>query len=471
MDLLNKAKYKAIHFVGIKGVGMTALAVLAKQMGITVTGSDVAEEFVTEATLKQFDIEYKNGFAGGNIPKQCDLVIYTGAHGGSKNSEVFEAKLRNIPVMPHGRALGMFMEGKRSISVSGSHGKTTTAAMIAFILTSAGLDPSFAVGCGEILNLHTPAREGNGEWFVAEADEYVTDPGVDPTPRFLWQKPEYLMITNIDYDHPDVYPNLKSIQDTFVVFSQKISENGTVILNLDDPASQGVMTQIARPIVTYGTAKDAEFRIDKVTFKQGQTHFEVYARKKKLGSFTLRIPGLHNVHNATAAIAMLTAVGLSVSQIKAGLNQFAGTKRRFEYIALYWDKLLFDDYAHHPAEISATLTAARKWYPKKRIIAIFQPHTYSRTQALQTEFASCFETADEVLITEIYASARETVIPGISGKSLWRAVTKHKKSAYYAPNKRDVLEYISTQTRSNDLIITMGAGDIFTWLPEITKAL
>lgn len=464
-------KVSAIHFVGIKGVAMTALAVLASEKGKKITGSDLAEEFPTDTTLKRYHITPQAGFSPGNLPEKLDLVIYTGAHQGVKNIEVGAAITRGIPVQPHGKALGFFMKGKKGITVTGSHGKTTTSAIIAHILTQIGQDPCFAIGCGEILSLKTSGHWGRGELFVAEGDEYVTDPQNDLTPRFMWQKPEIVIVTNIDFDHPDVYADLKAVKFAFIDFANSLPPSASMILNIDNEVTASIIPFVKRKIFTYGEAETVDFRLQYDGVVSGETKFRIINQGQIPVHFSLRVPGRHNAQNATAAIASLACLGFGMDTLVSPLASFNGTKRRFEFVVEKNGKLLYDDYAHHPTEISATLKAAKEWFPGKRLIVIFQPHTYSRTQALLVEFANCFADADLVILTEIYASAREMPISGVSGEILF-AETKGKHSdVYFAPNMDNVLQYLQLSTRSNDLILTMGAGDIFTWLPRIVEML
>lgn len=467
---LELGKIKSIHFVGIKGVAMTALAILAQEKGIAVSGSDVEEEFPTDKTLHHFSIACENGFSASHMKSDVDLVVYTGAHQGINNIEVQAAIKQGVQVLSHGKALGLFMEGKRGITVAGSHGKTTASAMIAHILTKLDKDPSFAIGCGEILSLKTSGHAGKGEFFVAEGDEYVTDPAEDATPRFMWQHPEVLIITNIDFDHPDVYKNLHSVKKTFVDFANSLSDKDLVVVNIDDEPARSIISQLKSRITTYGETDEADFQLKKVSFSEGKTYF-VVLHKGKEQQFSFKIPGSHNAANATGAIAALVSLGFNITELVDSLNTFMGTKRRFELIAEKNGKLLYDDYAHHPAEIAATLKAAKEWYPGKKLIVVFQPHTYSRTQALMGDFANCFKAADQVLLTEIYASAREKPIPGIHGEALFKAVLKHKTDVHFAPNRNSVLQYLKLNSRPNDLILTMGAGDIFTWLSYIKEIL
>ena len=414
-------KAKNIHFVGIKGIAMASLAVWAKEAGKIVTGTDVGEQFPSDEVLTTAGISFDVGFDPKHIDQyKPDLVVYTGAHGGRDNEEVQHAAKKGIALLPHGKALGLAMEGHRQITVAGSHGKTTVTAMIAMILAKAGLDPSYAIGSGMISGLGLPGHFGRGEWFVAEGDEYVTDPGHDQTPRFLWQKPEILVITNIDLDHPDVYPDLDSIA---AAFDRLASQSKTVI-----------------------TTRDLSLDTDTVK---------------------LLVPGVHNQLNARLAIAAAKRSGVSDGQARAALEGFGGAKRRFEKIGEKDGILFYDDYAHHPAEIAATLAAARGVFPKNRIIAIFQPHTYSRTKALMDEFAHSFGDGDVIILTDIYASAREHDTMGITGETLAHETKKYHENVQFAATKHDVKTYLFSILTSGDIVFFMGAGDIGQWEKEV----
>lgn len=417
---------KRMYFVGIKGVAMAALAVWAKEAGKIVAGSDTGEEFPTDEELNNGGITVHEGFDATHIEAfQPDLVIYTGAHGGRDNLQAAHAIKLGIPAFPHGKALGLAMAGKRQISVSGSHGKTTTAAMIATILVRAGLDPSYAIGCGSIRGLGAAGHAGKGEWFVAEADEYVTDPGHDMTPRFLWQTPEVLVVTNIDFDHPDVYPDISSVQQVFV----RLQKQSTfTFVSADDEASS-VLRRNGRNTATFGLSE-------------------------KLNELKLQIPGRHNMLNAAAAAGVSERIGISWEIIKRGLAWFGGTKRRFEKLGEVRGALIYDDYAHHPKEIEATIAAFRTAYPKRRLIVIFQPHTYSRTKALLDGFRSALTKADVAIVTDIYASARETKTEeGLS----------RRLGGLYAPTKDDVTTILQRELKAGDVVVCMGAGDIYQW--------
>lgn len=463
-------KIKNIHFVGIKGVAMTALAVWAKEAGYAVSGSDVADVFPTDEILAKARIAVHQGFDPAFIQKKRpDLVIYTGAHEGQENSEVAVAQSLGIPIFSHGRALGEVMKGKRQIAIAGSHGKTTTTAMIATILVTSGLDPSYAVGCGEIFGLGLPGRFGNGDWFVAEADEYVTDPHHDTTPRFLWQKPEILVVTNIDFDHPDAYKSLEDVQIAFVQLSQQQEGIRTTVVNSDDGASRLLLQNRMNENITYGFSPQAGFYISHVGFGEKRTFFTLYEKGMLVGEFSLKVPGRHNAANAAAAAAAARSVGVSWDAIRAGLLAFGGTKRRFEEIGHAQGIIVYDDYAHHPREIQATLAAARAWYPKKRIISVFQPHTYSRTKALLSDFATSFIGSDIVVISDIYASAREKDTLGITSIDLVRHIETRQGNVLYQKSYAAVSAFLEKEAKKGDVILFMGAGDISGWSKQMIR--
>lgn len=448
------------HLVGIKGVAMAALAVYLKEGGVRVTGSDVLDEFPTDEELKRAGISVMNGFdpvhvEGANTP---DVLYYTGAHGGRDNPEVRAAIAADIPVFPHGIALGELMKGKRQIVVSGSHGKTTTSAMIATLLRHANLDPSYAIGCGTISGHFAAGHKGTSDWFVAEGDEYVTDPNHDSTPRFLWTTPEILVVTNIDFDHPDVYPSLTAVQAAFHLLQQKAK---VTIINADDANSR--VLQNGRNVLTYGYSPTSNFRITHVGAGRERMFFRLEERGVFVGEFTIKVPGKHNVANATAALVAAHTAGVDWETLHDGLLEFTGTKRRFEKLGKSGGIIFYDDYAHHPAEIIATLAGARLWYPKERIIAVFQPHTYSRTKALLAEFSHAFTDADTVILSDIYASAREHETLGIDGTTLVTETAKHHGHVLYGKGYTEVYNHLKQEVHPGDVVICMGAGDIYSW--------
>ncbi|MFH0749722.1 MAG: Mur ligase family protein, partial [Candidatus Gottesmanbacteria bacterium] len=373
--MMDKKDIRRIHFVGITGVAMTALAIYVKERGIQVSGSDVNGVFPTHKTLKKAGISIQEGFSPDHVRRTSapDVVIFTGAHGGKENVEVQAARDFHIPVMSHGEALGFFMKSYEQISIAGSHGKTTTSAMLATIFSVANIDPSYAIGCGDILGVGLPGHCGKGTMFIAEADEYITDPYHDAKPRFLWQNPDILVVTNIDFDHPDAYASLSAVKDAFLMLQKQQQGKQITIINADDPESVGLIKDTQ--MLQYGFSPRADIQITHVGFGKERTFFTLSMHGVPMGEFVLKVPGRHNVLNATAAAACAVSYGISWDDIKKGLALFGGTKRRFEKLADENGILIFDDYAHHPTEIEATLEATRAWFPKRRIITIFQPHT------------------------------------------------------------------------------------------------
>lgn len=464
MNTMRK-KRQRVHVVGIKGVAMTALALYLSEQGAIVTGSDVPDPFPTDAALKSQPIEIFSGFDPERISAlRPDAVYYTGAHNGVENPEVVRAMALGIPSLPHGKALGALMKDSRGIVVAGCHGKTTTSAMVATIWSVAGQDPSYAIGCGWIGGIGAPGHKGKSRWFIAEGDEYVTDPKHDPVPRFLWLDPEILVVTNIDYDHPDVYANLSQVQQAFAALAHK---SQAVIVNHDDENSRLLADASA---ITYGFSPGAAYRITNIGVGAERMFFTLTERGMDVGEFTLKVPGNHNVVNAAAASAAARLAGISWEDIRKGLLAFTGTRRRFEKLGEIGSVTYYDDYAHHPAEIRATLAAARSWYPERNIIAVFQPHTYSRTKALLSAFAQSFADSDTVILTDIYASAREHETLGITGSMVAYECRKHHRDVRFASGKEAVEETLLRVATDHAVVIFMGAGDIYVWAREIVGA-
>jgi UDP-N-acetylmuramate--alanine ligase len=466
----NISQYHHFHFVGIKGVAMTSLALYLKESGKIVSGSDVKDEFPTDELLKEAHIQPDIGFLKNHITDSIDCVIYTGAHNGRDNIEVQEALHRKIPVFPHGIALGLVMFPYRQISVAGCHGKTTTSAMIASILSKANVDPSYAIGCGRIPSIGFPGHKGNGEWFVAEADEYMTDPGHDTTPRYYFQNPELFVITNIDFDHPDVYKDINDVKQHFINFIQSQKKLKYLIINADDEQSSP-LTKTTTKVLQFGLANNANLKPMNIQYREHSTSFELSYNGISVGTCELHVPGMHNVLNATAAALACKTVGLSFDVILQGLKLFSGSKRRFNLIDERDNILFYDDYAHHPKEIKATLSAVKAWFPKRRLLVVFQPHTYSRTKSLLLEFAEAFYDADIVCITDIYASARETKLDESLGSTIVSEIHKHHDHVYFTKKPEDVTTTLHSIITKGDLVVFMGAGDIYNWEQSIINQL
>ena len=478
-QIIDYAKIKSIHFVGIKGVGITPLAIIAKEAGFSVTGSDLADIFITDESLQKAQIPLRTGFSSDAI-LQADLVITTGAHGGFDNIEVKAAREKEIPVITQGEAVGLFMQGdifQRNffgISVAGCHGKTTTSAMIATMFAQSSLDPSYAIGTSNITPLGVSGHFGSGKYFIAEADEYATEPKYDHTPKFLWQHPDISVVTNIEHDHPDLYLTIDDVREAYMKFIMngiaslkdgpaRNDAHNLLIAFGDDEQVQKILEDYSVDTITYGFSSNNDYIIHNVSTENGQTVFQIDSEAVTLGEFTLNVLGEHNALNAAAATIVGLECGLSLPAIQQGLLAFRGTKRRFEIIGrLSSGALLIDDYAHHPTEIKKTLRAAWEQFKKLKIVCIFQPHTYSRTKLLFEEFSSSFISADEVILTDIYPSAREAADPSVSSELLAQSIRKCNRDVLYLSKLADVVKYVKQRQWNEEyVIITMGAGDIY----------
>lgn len=410
---------------------MTSLALCTLDLGIKVTGSDVEEEFVTDEILHARAILPFVGFSKENLDPKPDLVVYTGAHGGQNNPEVLVTKALGIPAISHAEALGQMAEGKKTIAICGVGGKTTTCAMIATILEHAGLKPSYAIGVGNIPSTGTPGKYNKeGEYFICEADEFVISPGADNRPRWSYLSPKILVVTNIKHDHPDIYKTLEDTQNVFADFINKTKEAGSIVVT--------------------------------------------NSKNNLPEDFKLNVPGAFNLENAQNAFAVCKELDIQDEKILEGLKRYTGCKRRFEKIAEVNGILLYDDYAHHPEEIKAILKATREWFPEKRILVYFQPHTYSRTKALFKEFAQSFNGADFVGIADIFASARESTDPDVSSDKLVEEIKKHHphpENVGYAGNWQEGAKYLAATLKPGDVFLTLGAGDIYKVHKDILKRL
>lgn len=455
-------KKKKIHFLGIKGVGMAPLAIIAREAGFSVSGCDIGQEFITDVSLKNAGLNPLIGFSKDHL-KNIDLLITTTAHEGLRNPEVLEAKEKKIEILVQGEAVGVFMDGQifgrkfEGISIAGCHGKTTTTAMLATILKESGLDPSFVVGTGDVPSLSTCGHYGKGKYFIAEADEYDR--------KFLWQHPKIAIFNNIEFDHPDSYKSIDEVRDAFLQLAKNLQKDGTLVVFGDDLEIKKLIKDYDGKVITFGKSPTNDFILKNVSISDSRTFFWVETKEKNsFGEFSLNLAGEHNALNALGAIVASLECGISVEKIKKGLVNFRGTKRRFEYIGkLSSGALLFDDYAHHPTEIKKTLAAFRQRFPKSNIVCIFQPHMYSRTKILFEQFTNSFSDASQVVITNIYPSLREEIDPNFSSSLLVEAISAiHKKGVLFLPELSNVVEYVTQNKFPKDtVVITMGAGDIY----------
>lgn len=437
-----------IHFVGIGGISMSALALILLQRGWQVSGSDLKQSALTDKLLKHGAQVYI-GHHAANI-EGAQYVVYTSAVP-PDNVELVASHRNHIPVFTRAELLGALMaEARCGIAVAGSHGKTTTTAMIGLMLDYAQLEPTVLLG-GDLEAIHGNVKVGNGGYLVAEACEYYNN--------FLLLKPRIGVITNIDADHLDYFGSLNGVKDSFRRFAELIPADGHLVAFYDDANVRDILPGLECQVVTYGLTKGADWQAINIELYPGGSSFDVLYKEHPLARISLRVPGLHNIFNALAAIATGHIVGLSMENIICSFAYYQGTHRRFELQGTYRGAVIYDDYAHHPNEIKATLAAARTFAPQ-RLISVFQPHTYTRTEALLEEFASAFAEADLVLLVDIYA-AREQNTSGISSAHLADQMQKKHPQAYYAGSIQNAAAYLRRRLRKGDLLLTMGAGDVY----------
>lgn len=469
---MNWFKAKTIHFTGVKGVGMAALVGMALDLKKTVSGSDTDEVFPTDAWLKSVKIKLRVGFEPKHLPKNCDLLVYTGAHQGFNNPEVQTAKRLGVATLNYAQALGQAVQGKTLIATAGVGGKSTTAAMLATVLETAGAKPSWAIGVGGLKPLGRPGRwRKTSPYLVVESDEFVADPGDDLTPKFHYLKPNVAIITNLEHDHPDVYPNLSDVYASFSVFAGKLEPNGVVVANIDNPHIKAWLKTIDVPVLTYGFSALADWQIVKNHTALEKQIFSLRFKNMVYDDLILNLPGRYNLNNAAAAFASAHYLGIKPSLIIKGIKAFLGTKRRFELVADINHVRLYDDYAHHPLEIKAVLAAAKDWLPGRRLIVVFQSHTYSRTKALLPQFVESLVPADVVLINDIFASARETETLGVSGQILAQMIRAKRSQVYLVPGKAATLARLKSVIQIGDVILTLGAGNNWLWHKDIIRLL
>lgn len=438
-----------IHFVGIKGTGMSALAQISTQIdGATITGSDVEESFYTDSVLKRANIPVLS-FSPRNV-ENVDLVVASAAY--TKNHpEIARALELNIPILSYPQYLGRLLSRKRGICVTGTHGKTTTTAMMGLVLLQARFDPTIVVG-SDVPSIGGNAHAGKGDYFLAESCEYRR--------HFLNYSPEHMIITNIEFDHPDYFKDLNDVISAFAELALRVPANGRIYVWDEDPNRHSLKS--VAPITTFGLSESADVRATDILFKDEKSSMKIMLKGQYVGDLDLHVAGRHNILNALATIALCHEIGIPIKDILSSLSQFSGTKRRFEHIGSNTNgALIVDDYAHHPTEIRTTLEGARLSFPDRRIRAIFQPHTFSRTEKLLQEFSQAFQGADEVVIADIFASARELDHHTVSALSLAEMILQQGIEARYIGALDDIKVYLNQTLRPEDLVLTLGAGDIY----------
>jgi len=447
-------KVRRIHFVGIGGSGMSGIAEVLRNLGYGVSGSDLAENAATRR-LASLGVKLSLGHAAENVAG-ADAVVVSTAVGGD-NPEVMAARARRIPVVPRAQMLAELMRLKQGIAIAGTHGKTTTTSLVASVLAEAGLDPTFVIG-GRLNAAGSSARLGSGEFIVVEADESDAS--------FLHLQPVLAVVTNIDADHMDTYQHdFARLKQAFVQFLQNLPFYGAAILCIDDPSVREILPFVSKPVLSYGFAADAAVRAEALEHAAGAMRFRVQRDRAAPLDLTLNLPGRHNVQNALAAIAVATELQLPDAAIGKALADFNGVGRRFQR---YGDLALagggrftlVDDYGHHPAEMAATLAAARGAFPGRRIVLAFQPHRYTRTRDLFEDFVRVLSTADALLLAEVYP-AREQPIVAADGRSLARAVrVAGRVEPVFVQDIGQMAAAILRVARDGDVVVTMGAGSI-----------
>lgn len=439
-----------VHFIGIGGISMSGLAEILLEEGFTISGSDAKQSALTDSLAKKGATIYI-GQKASNLSIRPALVVYTAAI--REDNEEFKAAVdASIPMLSRAELLGQIMDNyEKSIAVAGTHGKTTTTSMISQILLVAKADPTISVG-GILESIGGNIRVGGSEVFITEACEY--------TNSFLHFHPKYSIITSVEAEHLDFFKDIDDIRRSFHEFAGNTSHDGVLIINGQIEALDQITNNLSCSVTTYGLCENDDFYAKNITYNDHACGtYTLMHKTEDLGTVSLSVPGKHNVSNSLAAIALCLNLGLPLDVIKKGLLQFGGTKRRFEYKGTKNGITVIDDYAHHPTEVAATLTAARN-YPHGRIICVFQPHTYSRTKAFLSDFARVLSMADIVVLADIYA-ARENNTIGISSKDLLAELQKNGQESYYFPSFDEIETFLSEKCINNDLLITMGAGDVY----------
>ena len=452
---------KKIHFVGIGGIGMSGIAEILLDQGFKVSGSDKSLSEVTDR-LKKLGATIYEGHKPEHITADVDTLVYSSAVV-LDNPEVLEAERRKIPIVRRAEMLAEVMRLKYGIGIAGTHGKTTTTSMISLILMEGSLDPTVIVG-GKLSGLGgTNARLGKGDFIVVEADEFDRS--------FLSITPTIAVLTTLETDHLDCYRDLEDIKGAFLQFANKVPFYGFIVLCLDEPALQDIMPKMRKKkILTYGFNPQADVQALDIHHKNNTSTFAVIKDTAELGTITLQVPGKHNVQNALAAISVGLELGIPFAKIKSGIEKFGGVFRRWELKGEVNGISVYDDYAHHPTECKATLSGAKAGW-RRRVVCVFQPHLFTRTRDFYEEFGKAFLLSDVLVVTDIYP-AREEPIQGVTGELIVNAAKQFgHKEVHYVPDKKKVPSYLQSIVKKGDIVITMGAGDIWKFGEEFLKEL
>jgi UDP-N-acetylmuramate--alanine ligase len=458
-------RIKTVHFIGIGGAGMCGIAEVLQNQGYAITGSDIAESANTRR-LKDLGATVFIGHAESNI-EFADVVVYSSAVT-MKNPEMRAAAAAKLPLLARAEMLAELMRYRHSIAIAGTHGKTTTTSLLASVLAASGADPTFIIG-GLLNSAGTNARLGESRYLVAEADESDAS--------FMHLQPMVAVVTNIEADHMGTYGgDFEKVKETFINFLHNLPFYGLAVLCIDDPSVREIMPLVSRPKLTYGFSEEADFRIENLSQRGGETRFEVYHREtgNRL-PITLNMPGRHNALNATAALAVAVDEGLDLAAIKQGIENFAGVGRRFDVQGVFplgdGEIMLVDDYGHHPTEVAATILALREGWPDRRLVMLFQPHRYSRTSDLYDDFVDVLCEVDVLLLLEVYA-AGEKKIAGADSRSLGRSIRlRGKVDPIFVQDEADVLEILEGIVADGDIVVTQGAGSVGALAKQLSETL
>ena len=435
---------KHIYFMGIGGIGMSGIAEILLDFGYRVSGSDIKVSNVTERLQKK-GAEIYIGQRAENITADIDYAVRSTAIR-ETNEEYMRVKELGLPVLHRSQMLAKLMEEKKAICVAGAHGKTTTSSMISLAMELAGKDPTIVVG-GEIAQIGSNAKSGNGDYLVAEADE--------SDGSFLNLHPWMTVITNVEEDHLDHYQDLDAIRNAFIDFVKLPGESGVAVLNYDCPETRQLAQYAAGKVVSYGMADDAQVRGANVRQEQGESLVDVYQHGQLLGTLRLHVPGMHNISNALAAVAAGLEIGMTFDELAAGLKEFGGARRRFQLLGVVQNIQIIDDYAHHPTEVAATIEAA-KGVHDGRVVAVFQPHRYSRTKFLAEKFAEAFNAADEVVLTDVYAAGED-----LSEGAESDIIAQHMQRPAHLVVREQLNKFLQGFVKPGDMVLMMGAGNIW----------
>ena len=460
-DIPAAADLGRVHFIGIGGAGMSGIARIMLARGVSVSGCD-AKESRSLAALRALGARIDVGHDAAHVEDADTFVISSAIR--STNPELAEARHQHRRVLPRAAALASVMAGARGLAVAGTAGKTTTTSMLTVALQACGRDPSYAIG-GDLNEPGSNAHAGSGEFFVAEADESDRS--------FLLLAPEAAIITNVEPDHLDNYGDAAAVTAAFEQFVSRISPGGVAVLGADDPGSRALVpaaTRAGLSVVTFGVAEDADVRVDGLRLAGETAQFELVAGGRRLGEVSLKVPGVHNAVNAAGALALGLTLGLPFSDMVRGLAEFGGARRRFELKGVAAGVRVYDDYAHHPTKVRAALAAARTVAGSGRLIVVFQPHLFSRTQHFAAEFGAALSHADQVVVMDVYA-AREDPVPGVTGALVADAIDLPPEQVVFEPSWSAVPAVVANRARPGDLVLTVGAGDVTMLGDQILLAL